>query len=323
MGWRGGWLADFEIRGGTVRVRKTGATARIDGGIVREVAIWLVYYLCITARAAWLRHKRATITLGFTPDLPRPWYLIRAACTWARIAVTTDLTKADCAFFFEDATWCAPQPQPGDLPCLNFACTDISKGHVAAVFETIFGYPLALDPATSTGLAVEKSEVNARHDGRLVQCPCAPREGFVYQKLVDTTDGSHVHDLRTPCVAGAPVVVWEKLRRERDRFSAHNAKVVARDPAMVFSEGERCAIRRFCAAIGLDWGGLDILRDRHDGRIYIVDVNKTDAGPVIDLPLREKLRSTALLAGALRALLIERRPGACRQAARDAVPSSA
>ena len=47
-----------------------------------------------------------------------------------------------------------------------------------------------------------------------------------------------------------------------------------------------------------DWAGLDILRDA-DGRIYVVDVNKTDVGPIIALPCSDKIRSTALLARAL------------------------
>ena len=45
-----------------------------------------------------------------------------------------------------------------------------------------------------------------------------------------------------------------------------------------------------------------MLRDA-DGRLYVVDVNKTDAGPIIALPLRQKLRSVALLAEALTALV--------------------
>lgn len=35
------------------------------------------------------------------------------------------------------------------------------------------------------------------------------------------------------------------------------------------------------------------------GRIYIVDVNKTDVGPIIALPLAEKIQATQLLADAL------------------------
>lgn len=55
----------------------------------------------------------------------------------------------------------------------------------------------------------------------------------------------------------------------------------------------------FTEKLGLDWGGLDVLRDLDDGRIYIVDANKTDMGPPLALPLREKLRATHMLASAL------------------------
>jgi len=56
----------------------------------------------------------------------------------------------------------------------------------------------------------------------------------------------------------------------------------------------------------LDWGGLDILRDASDGRIYIVDVNKTDMGPPLALPMKEKLSAVKTLGQALRVALIER-----------------
>lgn len=97
-----------------------------------------------------------------------------------------------------------------------------------------------------------------------------------------------------------PVLVWEKQRSACDVFSVHNRRVWLRLPGQVFSSEEIEAIARFCAAFGLDWGGLDILRDRYDGRIYIVDVNKTDVGPIIALRLWDKLISTSLLARALK-----------------------
>jgi hypothetical protein len=127
--------------------------------------------------------------------------------------------------------------------------------------------------------------------------------GKTYQKFIDTSDGCDVHDLRTPCVGGRPVLVLEKSRPEAARFSVHNKRVQRRSPASVYTDDELAAIARFCAAMGLDWGSLDVLRCRTDGRIYIVDVNKTDVGPVIALSLVEKMRSVAMLAAALRALV--------------------
>jgi hypothetical protein len=69
-------------------------------------------------------------------------------------------------------------------------------------------------------------------------------------------------------------------------------------PQDVVSPAEIDLIRRFCSEIRLDWGGVDVLRNKQDGRIYIVDANKTDMGPPVALPLGQKLRATRLLARA-------------------------
>jgi len=66
------------------------------------------------------------------------------------------------------------------------------------------------------------------------------------------------------------------------------------------SDEERTKISQFCQEMNLDWGGLDILRDNIDKKIYIVDVNKTDMGPPLALPLKDKLASTRILGLALR-----------------------
>ncbi|RYF95583.1 MAG: hypothetical protein EON95_00795 [Caulobacteraceae bacterium] len=93
-----------------------------------------------------------------------------------------------------------------------------------------------------------------------------------------------------------------KRRPAVDRFANHNSSTTLTTPEAVFSPLELEAIAAFCRDMGLDWGGLDILRDK-DGRIYVVDVNKTDMGPPIALPLKDKLRATSLLAAAFLTLI--------------------
>jgi hypothetical protein len=294
-----GWLSDFEFRGGRLKVLKTGATAKLDFSVLTEVAIWLVFFACLQVRVAWLMlNGRKGPTIGFKPDQLRPWYLVRSAAAWNGMRVVP-AADADIVMFFEDATWSDPLSPPTAKRALNFACNDISKSRVAAVFEATFGYALAIDPATHEGDAVEKSEINSMHDGRVIRCPAESREGYVYQRLIDTSNGGSITDLRTPCVGGIPTLVWEKRRSACNVFSVHNRRVWLRRPGQVFSSDETDAIARFCAAFRLDWGGLDILRDRYDGRIYIVDVNKTDVGPIIALRLWDKLISISLLARAL------------------------
>jgi hypothetical protein len=85
-----------------------------------------------------------------------------------------------------------------------------------------------------------------------------------------------------------------------DRFANHNSEVRLLKPDDVFSPEERDLIRRFCAAMALDWGGIDVLRDRKSGDLWIVDVNKTDMGPPIALPMTDKLKATRTLAESLR-----------------------
>jgi glutathione synthase/RimK-type ligase-like ATP-grasp enzyme len=125
---------------------------------------------------------------------------------------------------------------------------------------------------------------------------------------VDNVEDGLAVDLRTPFVDGKPVVVFIKRRPVEDRFANHNADVAMVEPREVFSEDEIARLGVFCRAMGLDWGGLDILRDRPSGRLYVVDVNKTDMGPPIALPFPAKLKAVARMGRALRALITEQAP---------------
>ncbi len=282
---------------------KTGNSAPVDRALLAEIAIWLGYHLLVRAhgmvRRMTSRRRRA---IWFAPDIPAGRYMVRSAALWAGIRVARSPQAADAAFYFDDSS-CAVPPPPGNPRHFNFRCGDIRKSRIGAEFAEAAGYPLTVDPVTWHGEAVEKSERNGAHDGRIVRCPCPPRPGKTYQRLIDTVgeDGCTV-DLRTHCVGGAPRIVWIKRRHPERRFLAANLSAVRCEPAAVFSASEIELIVRFLDRIGGDWCALDILRDR-DGRIYVVDVNKTDAGPIIALPLAEKLASTAILAAALEEMI--------------------
>ena len=75
-----------------------------------------------------------------------------------------------------------------------------------------------------------------------------------------------------------------KRRPLEQRFSNENSAVDLLEVAAVFSPKEIELLLRFSTAIGLDYGELDVLRDRLDGRIYVVDVNNTPDGPPNHLP---------------------------------------
>ena len=298
-------LGGFAWEEGGILVCKTGVHLRLGFPLFWEMAHWAFYLpvLALVALFARLHRRGSSFRIWYTPDRAGPWYLLRGAALWAGLGVARTVQEADAAFYFDDSTE-GSTTAPDSLRLFNGDCTDISKSHVATVFAEVFGYPLQMDPRRGAGPIVEKAEKNGVHDGRLVNAPVLPRHGYVYQRLIDTTDADGlVHDLRTPCVGGAPVVVWEKSKPSEKRFAIHNSRAVLRDPSAVYSSAELDLIAAFTARMGLDWGGLDILRDRNDGRIYIVDVNKTDLGPVIALSWADKIRSMHRLAGALSRLV--------------------
>lgn len=301
---RGFWGLDFQLVDGYVHVKSTGVRFKNDWQLWADIARWFSYYAFVRLHGLW-----ASLTqppgprIWFTPHRPRPWYIAWAATVWGGMRFAPSPEHADVSFYFEDQTQAQP-PTPPHARAFNFGVGDVSKSHVAAMMEQAFGYPLALDPTTFVGEAVEKGEGNGVHDGRLVSCPMARQPGQAYQRVIKTegADG-WAYDLRTACVGGRPVVVFVKKKSAATRFSIQNAGVVVNAPGEVFSPDEIAQIESFCAAMKLDWGGLDVLREHATGRLFVVDVNKTDTGPAVVLSWKDRARATRMLADALREMV--------------------
>jgi len=167
------WSSDFHFQGGRVKVRATGADLALDRALFTDIRLWLGYYVPVRLKGLWTRLARPGPAVWFTPAPPRPWYLVGLAVFWGGIRLARTPAEAQAAFYFEDST--VGRPPACDLARrFNFDCPDVSKSHVAGVFEAVFGYPLTVDPTTWEGPAVEKGEDNGAHDGRLVTCPCPP-----------------------------------------------------------------------------------------------------------------------------------------------------
>lgn len=297
------WLADFKLSRRGLIWRKTGRRIGLDVITPGEVLKWWSYYLFVRMRR-WRRGPApGAARLWFAPEQPRPWYVIWAAAIWAGLHIARSEAEADLVFYFEDSTRPAAPPPAG---AINAGCADITKSRVARVFGQVAGYPLSLDPMAHHGAAVEKGEENGAHDGRIVACPTPALIGKNYERLIDATEGETAIDLRTSIVGGRPAAVVIKTKPAAKRFSIHNATVRFAAVEDVFSAAEIDLIARFSAAMRLDWGALDVLRDRANGRIYIVDVNKTDTGPAVDLSWPDRVRLTRALAEALGAFIAER-----------------
>lgn len=302
------WLKDFEFGWTGLTVRKTGARVPYSPSVIAQVTAWFRFFFAAQRIEPLTPH----FTITFSPERARPWYLIWAVSRAAGAKYVKDAARADVVMQFEDATYCPNDPPARTRPdakLVNFSCRDVSKTNVTRASEAAFGNPLGVDPTIYVGPAVEKSEINAAHDGHIVQCPTAAVPGRVYQRVIDNRMAHApdlVEDLRTSTVGGKPILVFIKRRQISKRFLNTNTEVLLRQPEEVFSPEELAQISVFTREIGLDWGGVDVLRDRNDGKLYIVDANKTDMGPPIALNLPDKIKATRILRTAFRDFVLSK-----------------
>lgn len=246
------------------------------------------------------------------PGHPSRWQVLYKVCALNGFLIQSDPAAAyDLGVHFIGHGPCTLPAQP---PVLNRDCTNISKRHVSTLFAEVFGYELEVDPTRYTGQMVEKSDANYTHDGRIISGPIHRddvRSGYVYQRLVDAVEGDEAIDLRTPLYDGKVPLVYIKRRPVVSRFSNENTSVAVCPPEEVFSKEEQEKLSIFSKRMGLDFGEVDILRDRLSGRIFIVDVANTPAGPPNGLNRKEAKAAIARLTSEFRKLVSRRLPARC------------
>jgi hypothetical protein len=267
----------------------------------RSLARWrlLAYY-----RGRYLVARRSgapAVCLG-TPggtELPHFYHVAWKVCHLLGLPIRplTAARPGDIRWAWLDAT--TNDPVPG---AINGDCIDISKSRVDAAMRQVFGYGAEIDPTTHEGICVRKSEENHAHDGRIVQCPTEPEPGYVYQRLIDTQVGHEAEDLRVVKLGSRVPLVYRFRRDLADRFLDTDNSAVAIDPVAAFTDEELARLVATSDVIGLDVGELDVLRDNADGRIYVVDINKTPAGPPRAMSWPAKKRAARTLAEAYRDL---------------------
>lgn len=256
--------------------------------------------------APLLRQRHFTSTVLFYPANPRADHVIYKALHVLGCRITNDLSaKFSLAVHWEQTTFrerkAILDEVASHIPVLNRTCDDISKRTVAATFASVFGYSLEVDPTDYVGKAVRKSNLNFSKDGKIVDCPISGADrSVVYQRFVDTEwKPGLVEDIRLGVLGQSFPLCWLKQRTFDMMFlnKLHSAQLV--NPIDVFSDDELSRICIFAERIGMDYGELDILRDRNDRRIYIVDANSTPSGPPSVLSRSEYWTSILQLADQL------------------------
>lgn len=243
--------------------------------------------------------KRPEAVLCY-PDYPGSRTIIRKVCRSLGMEVhNRPERKHQVALVYQDATVIQPEViKPLSRKAINKRCLNISKDAVDEVFLQVFGYGTRIDPKTWVGRAVEKSLENAVHDGKVVDCPVLePRKDAIYQILIDNSNAKNeVVDMRVAITGSEVSLLYLKHKTVGRRFTneTHLSRLAPVGEHLSDEEVEQ--VLQFSKAFGLDYGELDVLRDRESNRIFIVDVNKTAYGPPAHLSPKEAQKAVQVLA---------------------------
>lgn len=164
---------------------------------------------------------------------------------------------------------------------INLYSRDISKKFIDKIHQDVFGYATIVDPLSYNDKIVRKNDINAKHDGVIIQGPLgAVEDEFIYQRLIDNSCANNlVMDIRIPVVMKTLDFVYIKLRSIDERFKNTTVDTKTKNIDEILNQEEIELINEYCSRLKLEYGELDVLRDKKDGKIYVVDVNNTPQGP--------------------------------------------
>jgi hypothetical protein len=194
------------------------------------------------------------------------------------VRIGTD-PRAGPVIAWQRGAWLRAADQ-ANLPeyAINRSCSDVSKSRVDELWARTAGYSIAVDPLSTTGPLVVKGEENAVHDWYLAQGPLPRREpNKVYERFIDATAGEHFIQSRPVIMRGRIPFVYavhfprQHWRAEAETFPAHASDF--------YSPAEVDQMLAFCAALGLEYGELDVLRENGSDRLFVIDANPAPVRP--------------------------------------------
>lgn len=221
------------------------------------------------------------------------WYI----CYMLNMKITTNIDdQYDMVIHWYDSTFKQPNAKLVEFAknhqTINLFSTDISKKRLDILFKEVFGYNTEIDPLLYQGQVLEKGNINAKKSAKIIQCPIQQKkEDYVYQIVIDNQyDDNYVIDYRVPIFKDSIPFVYKKFIPLKARFSSMPDKVFIKETEEIFNKEEVDNIIKLCQAMNVEYGELDVLRNKTDNKIYVVDVNDTPGA----LPGYRKLYETGI-----------------------------
>ncbi|MFH1322057.1 MAG: hypothetical protein ABII90_15570 [Bacteroidota bacterium] len=254
----------------------------------------------------YLKNNFTHKTIVAHPHFPSKKTTIYKICNTLNYNITNKLNrKYDLAVYFENSTYRNEFQNLEKLEgkkVINLFSRNIGKEFIDEIHERVLGYCTKLNPLTYNGKAVKKNLLNAKHDGKIVHCPVnSIEEGYIYQKFINNeVDVNIVRDIRVPIINYKIPFVYFKNKKISDRFTNETIKTTLEKAESIFEPVDINNIISFCKELKLDFGELDVLRDKNDNKIYIVDVNNTPYGPPASISKKDEKQAISLLADLFR-----------------------
>jgi len=234
----------------------------------------------------------------FYPELPETKSALAIALKTMGYQIHNDPTQEHhFAVAWDNETWKTNISELSEVlqDAWNSKCHDISKSYLDQVHQEVFDYSTRVNPALHTGDILEKSEINASHQARIVHAPLEPKEGFIYQKLINNAEGRYFFkDIRLVYIRGKIPCCYLNYRIKGKRFSAKKYKAVLVNTDTVLTKEEQALTHAFCQKLHVDYAEIDALRDNDSGLLYLIDVNVTAFGPSTGLTFQEKIEAVDL-----------------------------
>lgn len=240
-------------------------------------------------------NNKTTYAINCYPHKPWPTYLLWNMAHVCGFRLSSVKNSQLPTILFKDATTIDPSNLPAEASAwINGKCLDITKSNVAKIFTEITHRDLLVDPEKYHGPMVKKSEKNASHDGQIIEGPITnPDREYVYERLINNKieNKNEIEDLRVVIVGSQIPLVYRIRRPANDRFKSYGKNTIMATTNDVLNAKEQEELLAIARKIHLDFGEMDVLRDKTDSHIYVVDINKTTISPPADLSYQEIIKA--------------------------------